>query len=318
MSLEVVDFPLKKYLVIIKKQILNKIKLGENKFNFDFVNEIYLPISFNIVVYVEQKNKKDYNGFVDLDEILNKNYKDFNVNIFLKIKELKINYAEVFSIIQHELKHVYDYYHDQNRKSMDQIVNLKSLEIKYETNDKLYRFLHLFYSATIHEMDAKCFMIYEKLRYFKTIDKSAMIKEFEKSYIYKELKSLNEFSYINFLKSVDKTILIEFTKDLIIHFYKEDFDDYTNNEVIQFYKNAEIFFKHTYKKYLDKAYKIIEEIILDNTPYNENRYITSLNYNKINKFEIQENINEIFEYLIHGKIKYIKTYSEFLLDDETF
>ena len=315
---ELIDFPVKKYLVIVRNKILNEIKSKKNIFFFDFSNEIKFPISFNIIIDFKKSTIKEYSGFVDIHELKNLKYQNININILVHDNIKALDYDEIFSIINHELKHIYDYYKDRNRNTMEEIINLDDLIVKYDTNNELKYLLHLLYSASIHEMDAKCSMIYEKLRYLKTIDKSVMIKEFEKSYIFKELKSLNEFSYINFLKQVDKTILIEFTKELIIHFYKEDFDDYTNNEVIQFYKNAEIFFKHTYKKYLDKAYKIIEEIILDNTPYNENRYITSLNYNKIDKFEIQENINEIFDYLIHGKIKYIKTYSEFLLDDEIF
>ena len=187
MEFEIVDFPLKKYLVIIRKEIKSKIKIKENKFHFNFTNERHFPISFNLIIDVEMADEDNYSGFIDLQTVIKRNYTNFNLLIILKLKEKKINYSELFSIIQYELKHVYDYYKDSNRDTMHQMVRMDLINKTYENNKILKQFLHLMYSATIHEMDAKCSMIYEKLLYLKTYDKSEILKQFHKSHIYDEL-----------------------------------------------------------------------------------------------------------------------------------
>ena len=318
MSLEKVDYPIKKYLVLIKKELYKNIKIGKNKFYFNFGNEKHFPITFNLLIDIVKNDYINYSGHVNLKEVLAKKYKNFNVNIEIELKENKINYDELLSIINHELKHVYDYYHDYNRDTMDNMLGYDKLEDKYKSNNNLSYFLHLIYSATIHEMDAKCSMIYERLRYLKSFDKSSVLNIFKKSYIYKELVLLNDFSYKKLLSSVTKDELFIFTKDLVENFYKDDFDKYykTDDDIIRFYRNSEFFFKKTFKDYLEIAYNIIDELILDNTPYNEVRLFTDRNHFRINPNEIQSHIDGIYEYLGFKPVEHthIKTFEEFLYE----
>ena len=319
MEVEIVDFPLKKYLVIIRKEIKSKIKIKENKFYFNFTNERHFPISFNLIIDVEMSDEDNYSGFIDLQTVIKRNYTNFNLIIILKLKEKKINYSELFSIIQHELKHVYDYYKDSNRDTMHQMVRMDLINKTYENNKILKQFLHLMYSATIHEMDAKCSMIYEKLRYLKTYDKSEVLKQFHKSHIYDELELLNDFSYKKFISSLTKDELLIFTKNLIENFYEDDFDIYYKdfNDVVTFYSKLELYFKQLYKKYLEKAYKIIDEIILDNTTYNEVRYTTNIYYKDTNPNKIRKIIDGIFEDCGFKREKYIyiKTLQDYIREN---
>ena len=309
---ELVDFPVKKYLVIVRNKILNEIKSKKNIFFFDFSNEIKFPISFNIIIYFKKSIIKEYSGFVDMNELKNLKYKNININVLVQDNIKALDYDEIFSIINHELKHIYDYYKDCNRNTMEEIINLDDLIVKYDTNNELKYLLHLLYSASIHEMDAKCSMIYEKLRYLKTYDKSMMINEFKKSYIYKELTSLYKFNHLDFIKNVSHEDLKEITKDIVENFIKSDF--YEDFEMDVFYGNIEKKFKQLFKTYYNKAIKIIEELILDNTPYNENRLITNLYHNVINPNTIQKCINEFFQTAYKKKIefKYIKTFQDFI------
>ena len=202
---------------------------------------------------------------------------------------------------------------------MHQMVHMNVINKTYENNKILKQFIHLMYSATIHEMDAKCSMIYEKLRYLKTYDKSEVLKQFHKSHIYEELELLNDFSCKKFISSLTKDELLIFTKDLIENFYEYDFDKYYKDftDVVTFYSKLELYFKQLYKKYLEKAYKIIDEIILDNTPYNELRYITNIYYNDTNPNKIRKIIDGIFEDCGFKREKYIyiKTFQDYIREN---
>ena len=137
---------------------------------------------------------------------------------------------ELYSVISHELKHVYDLYHDINTKSFDNYTGYFGIENKYKDDELFSNILHLCYLGTIHELEARNSMIYNKLRWLKTYDKKQLHNEFKKTYTYREILELKNFNHKKLIELCDKTELFNFTKDLIKMFYKQDIDSDFNIE----------------------------------------------------------------------------------------
>ena len=207
----------------------------------DFLNEKSLPVKFTINLnYTRSKTNYNYSGSIRRKNLKEKNFNGFF--ILVNITDNEIDYVELYSVISHELKHVYDIYHDINTKSFDNYTGYFGIENKYKDDEVFSNILHLCYLGTIHELEARNSMIYNKLRWLKTYDKKQLHNEFKKTYTYREILELKNFNHKKLIELCDKTELFNFTKDLIKTFYKQDIDDDFNIE--QFYSNLENNFKN--------------------------------------------------------------------------
>ena len=181
---DIVEFPIKKYISLIRNIINNKIEEGENKFEFNFlgIGNLTLPIRFYLIIKYNKGGRK-YSASVNEENILSNKFDGFDLNVFISDKE--IDYNQVYSMINHEMKHVYDLYYDSNKNSLNSIDGYHYLKIKYSNNKYLLDFIELSNLALKHELDARLRMIYDKLRWLKTYDKTQLVSEFKNTYIYK-------------------------------------------------------------------------------------------------------------------------------------
>lgn len=283
---EQIDFPIKKFLYIVKSKIDGEIKEGRNLFEMDFLNEKSLPVKFTLNInYTKSNTLYNYSGGVRRKNLKETNFNGFFLSV--KITDKKVDYEELYSVIGHELKHVYDIYHDINTESFDNFTNYFGLETKYKDNEIFSQIIHLCYLGTIHELEARNSMLYNKLRWLKTYDKKQILDEFKKTYTYRELLELRAFDHKKLIELCDKTELFDFTKDLINSFYKHEIDSDFN--LVKFYSNLETNFKNLAKEYLIKAFKVVDEIIIDNKPYMEKR-VNIL----FTESELQTSIDKLF------------------------
>ena len=228
-------FPLKKIGTIIKDKIDNNLKIGENSYHFNFLNEKTLPISFNLIINYNNENILNYGAFINMDDVITTNFKDFDLKV--NIIDININYNKIYSLIIHELKHVYDIYYDNNVDSMRNVTNLNYFKRKYKNNKYLIDFIEHYYLAFEHEIDARTLMVYDKLRWLKTFDTDELVKEFEKTYVYKSIKMLQNYNSDYLINNVNHYSLIDFTNE----FKKLFLGDYTkNDDVNEFYKKQQI------------------------------------------------------------------------------
>ena len=269
-------FPLKKIGTIIKDKIDNNLKIGENSYHFNFLNEKTLPISFNLIINYNNENILNYGAFINMDDVITTNFKDFDLKV--NIIDININYNKIYSLIIHELKHVYDIYYDNNVDSMRNVTNLNYFKRKYKNNKYLIDFIEHYYLAFEHEIDARTLMVYDKLRWLKTFDTDELVKEFEKTYVYKSIKMLQNYNSDYLINNVNHYSLIDFTNE----FKKLFLGDYTkNDDVNEFYKKQQIIFKNIGDKCLENCLKIIDELVKDKKPYMENKLFIMEDY--INK-----------------------------------
>ncbi len=267
---DIIEFPIKKFLSIIKDKIENGISEGENIFSFDFKNEITLPISFKLIINWTKNTNYKYSGSINKDDVINNRFKGFKLNIV--INDDPIDYNQLYSVINHELKHVYDL-HYNNTKSFNNIEGYNFLKREYIKNTWILDFLELSNLSLEHELDARTSMIYDKLRWLKTFDKSQLLDEFKKTYVYKSLLMIKSFNHLNILNNVKYDDLLKFTNEFIKIFIKSNEFINNNSELINFYRNVENKFKLSSDEYLSKCDLVIDELIKDKRPYTENKLL---------------------------------------------
>ena len=98
--------------------------------------------------------------------------------------------------------------------------------------------------------------------------------------IYKSLIRLGNFDSNIFISNFDLNNLVDITNDFI-KIYGGDYLIKNITDLNKFYKNWELIFKKSSKEYLEKSELVIDELIKDSRPYNENTLTTKhLNFNR--------------------------------------
>lgn len=284
---KIYEFSLKKHMNVIKQKIENNVVEGLNsfEFDFDFSNNKDMKefdpfgVIFDIIIEYKKHNTiKNYYGSINEENVKKNNFRGFDINI--KISDTDIDYYQLFSVIVHELKHIYDLYHHHHLKSFDRVLHTNGLINYYNSNKWIHNFMQLNYLALKHETEARIRMLYDKLYYLRTFDKSMIEVEYKKTYVYNSAKMLIDFNHQNIIDSVDFNILVIFTNLFIKNVLKKDFKIISKYELIDFYKNAEEEFKKIGNSILNDCDKIIDKFIRDNKPYSESHYLTiDFNYN---------------------------------------
>ena len=284
-----IEFHLKKYMSLIRQDIINNIKIGENKFQINFEGESKINIYINFTDII---SKQKYHGETDIIKALKNNLDFFDVRIM--INDSNIDYNQLCSVIQHELKHIYDMLFANSNTSFLKIKNLNKLKEKFKNVDKFYYFIHLVYECLTHELDARNAMIYDRFRWLKNYDKSEIEKEFKNTYMYKSLINLNNFDYNKFIEQFNINDLINITNEFINEYGEYEGIVKNIDDVKKFYEYWENIFKKESKKYIKKAEEVICELIEDNRPYMESKLTT-----KHLEFPIIDEYEKLFNYHIN-------------------
>jgi len=262
-----IEFPLKKYLYLIKTDYIDKVKIGEQDFTFDFQNKIGLdPVKVNLSIVWNKNDKNEYKGYTDIKYALMNQLESFKIKII--IEDLSIDDNKLLSVIQHELKHIYDILDDElEGNTFLKDIPIGVLKTRYRKKKDFLWFIQLVYLSLKHELDARNTMIYDRFRWLKNYDNMEIEKEFKNTYIYKSLIYLSEFDAKKFMNEFNMNELVDLTNDFIQEY--GDFDKVNIDTILNFYIYWENYFKECSKIYLEKAYKVIEEIIQDTKPYME-------------------------------------------------
>ena len=304
---KIYEFALKKHMNVIKHKIENNVVEGLNsfEFDFDFSNNKDMKefdpfgVIFDIIIDFENNNKKKYYAYIQEDIIKKNNFRNFDIKI--EIIDFKIDYYQLFSIITHELKHVYDLYHNNNLDSFDKVLHTNGLINFYKKNYWIHDFMQLNYLALDHEVDARIRMLYDKLYYLRTFDKSMIQDEFKKNYLYKSAMMLINFDPNNILTKVEFNELLKFTNIFIENILKKKYVIKTLDELKNFYKEIKINFENIGNKFLLNTNDIIDKFIRDNKPYSENHYLTigyDYNNDEFNNDEyVFTELLEIYNYI---------------------
>lgn len=258
---EYVPFELKKYTSLIEDMIPS----GNTSFNIfvDFTNE--LGISFNLIVNFEKSNNINYHSEVNLFEAIKKQYKNFD--IFINVKDKEINISELMANIHHELKHILDSIAEDGERFLNDFLSIPTINYFKDNNSIIRDFDILMYLYVEHEISARNSMLWNKFKRLGIYDKEILMDRFKKSYIYDALMKLKDFNALKFINSRNKQELLKLTNEFLTGLNKPiiKFSDLYN-----YYKKWQDLFKERADKYLTEVPEIIDELIKDIKPYMEN------------------------------------------------
>jgi hypothetical protein len=197
----------------------------------------------------------NYYSNINIFELLNPQESEKLVNIPINIRDSNINIDKLISVIAHEIRHIYDVYLVNDESDMESFI--KSLYL-YKLRKKVFSeefgdFLDLVYLSLEHELIARNTMIYENFINCNG-SKEEIISIFKTSFIYKSLMMLKNFNHKDILKG-DRKELLENTMIFLEYFKDFNFDDIEN-----YYKKWENYFKKKSDEYIKEAYYVLETI----------------------------------------------------------
>ena len=276
-------------LKILTKDIRDILKTDVEN-NKSFIKYIDLHnFKFNLQVIFNIGDNKTYFSDVNVYDVI---YNDV-VNLKINIIDNVIHMNDLMSVINHELRHVYDILNvndDYNMKSFLDLLNFISFKNDNNIDPKFKYFNWLIYISFEHELIARNCMIYDK---FIGVNKSTIYDLFKKSKIYEELMNLENFNSMKFIIGFNLQELIDLTNkfnDKMKNNYKVDKDN-----IFNYYKKWEEFFKQKSKEYLQEAYKMIDIVIQNEInenqifkPYDKYPSYKEVKYNTV--FKIYQHI----------------------------
>lgn len=247
------------------KIILKKVRVDVGNPTNSFIKILDLEkyglvkdVKIRLNVNFEKSDIVDYYSNINIFELLDFKKVKKLIDVPINIRDLSINIDKLISVISHEIRHVYDVYiinDDVDMKSFIKSLHLHRLRKDRIFNDEFENFLNLIYLSLEHELVARNTMIYENFINCNC-DKEKLYNLFEKTYIYESLTMLKNFSSNNILNT-DKNKLLENTNTFI-----EFFEEKTINieDLDNYYKKWEEYFKTKFEKYLKEAYKVLDDI----------------------------------------------------------
>ena len=283
---EQIEFPLKKYLSIIRDKTFNKLSLGNQLIEIDFKNNEYSDSTLvRIDIEWISSDHKPYHGETDILSALQSEFKKFDISI--EITDNVIDWNKLYSTIQHELKHIYDILYDEtDENTFLKVGPINKLKLKYKNINDFYNFINLVYESLKHELEARNVMIYDRFRWLNIYDKSLIEGEFKNTYIYRSLIRLSNFDSQKFINRFETDYLIDITNDFIEIYGDHDKVIKDKADLYDFYNYWEVYFKEKSREYLSKSEKVIDEIVKDNRPYMEGKLTTEhLNFDKIDLYK---------------------------------
>lgn len=242
----------------------------------DFKNQIFNfdETDFKVSLTISYYNKKlsDIYGistfgiYSPLNGLSNSTIKIFlNFNDYDE-KDLK-------RVILHELLHIYEIYQRCEsgiKKDLNWFVNNELLKIrnKYSHDKFLSDLIFIMYLSYNHEINARVSEVYSILIDLRTDDKNVLLNELYKTNAWKRLLDIKNFKISDY--DINYDICFNFFKEFntkIQPKLKQEFNIFkipeTNKDIDIILKNYMIFFRKQSKKFENKLYKIIQEIIFD-------------------------------------------------------
>lgn len=276
-------------------EIFNKVRklIGVRNESFNFklnLSDInFIDLILNIEVdYQEILDNKNYQD-KDIIYYSNINIGDLvdnkeNIKLPIIIRDVRLNNDKLYSVISHELRHIYDFFVINDESDFTSFVNSLNYSIlKKEIKSNFKYFLEIVYLSLEHELIARNTMIYENFINCKC-SKTKLIEEYKKTYTFKSLKIMKNFQYEIYL---DKKYL----KDINSFINKFGGEKCKNLKDIElFFKGWKNYFKDKSEEYLDEAYNVLDKI-----------------YNVIKESNINnDKIRNVKDILLEIQNKYIK------------
>lgn len=227
-------------------------------------------LKINLSIDYTNSNDKIYFSDVDIYKLIYDN-EIININVIIKDTEIKLN--DLMSVINHELRHVYDVFMINDDFDMKSFTDILSLQrFKKNVNNKKYKyFTDLIYLSFEHEFIARNCMLYDKFVY-DGHNKEKLFDLFKTTYTYEALTHLQNFNADSFINSFDVVELKQITRELV----KEMKYDFTN--INYFYKNWEKYFKDKSKEYLKHAHDMLDYILNQTIKENYKSYVVYPSY----------------------------------------
>jgi hypothetical protein len=276
-------------------EIFKKIRknIGHRDVSFNYLLDLNKIEFIDIILDIE----------VDFTEILNgKSYQDkdivyySNINIGdlidekspiklpIIIKDVNLNNDKLYSVISHEIRHIYDFFTINDESDFMSFVNSLNYSLlkKGELDNDYKSFLDLVYLSLEHELIARNTMIYENFINCKC-SKEELFSEFEKTYMFNSLKILGNFNYQNLIN-------IKYIDNINLFIDKFGGNRCENQEDITlFFEGWNNYFKEKSKDYLKEANNVLDKI-----------------YNVIKESNSVSKIRNVKEILLDIQNKYIK------------
>lgn len=198
-----------------------------------------------------------YYSNIDIYDLFDKD--NSTIYIPIKIRDIWINQDKMFSVISHEIRHIYDIYNVDAINYdiiMDSFLNThKYIALKNNETSKDFKyFLYIVYLTLEHELIARTTMIYEMFINCNC-SKEELYRMFEESFIYDSFNVIDGFNYDNLINSNN---IINKINDFINLF--GGIACGSNNDVIQFFQNWDKFFKEKSEQYKKEGYHVLDDL----------------------------------------------------------
>lgn len=245
-------------------------------------------LKINLSIEYTKNQKSMYFSDVDIYKLI---YENEIIDINVIVEDTEINLNSLMSVINHELRHVYDVFMINDNFDMKPFTDLLLLNrFKKNIDNKKYKyFTDLMYLSFEHEFIARNCMLYDKFVY-DGYDKEKLYELFKSTYTYEALIQLQNFNADNFINSFDKNELEQVTKELV----KEMNYNFTNAN--DFYKNWEKYFKDKSEKYLKHAHEMLDLILNQSVKENYKSYVVYPSYRERQINSPQDLLKHIFQY----------------------
>ena len=271
---------------IIRNDIVSN---GDNSFEKEYNID---GLDFYIRVAYINGDKQPYYSNINIYDVISG---VSPVVILVNVTDTTIDFNYLMSIISHELRHIYDIYTISGDVEIEDFK--KSVVItKYKKDRLKMDFINLVYLSLEHELIARHNMLYELFRVVNITDKDKLYDLFKKSYTYKALNDLNNFNYIEFLKSEG---IVEFTIE-----FSRDINDTFDGNVDRYYKKWNDFFKGKSSEFLSYVDDVLDDVISDvNNNKTYERICGYSSYNEdINNNVCVELLNSLIKYKEKNKL----------------
>lgn len=283
------------YVKYIMVEIRDQIKNFNQKqyyldFNENYGITFYINIDLNII-----KNIPVYNSNISVKEILDKEFNNFSIDIYIEDENIKPN--KFFSLIAHEISHVYqlisadDTYFDSFNK-MKNIENFKKSVLQYKKD-----FLDYIYMNFQHELDARVNQTYEanlynnKFSTFEEVWNNCMNTDD----VYKDIVWLGYFNYNKELVKYNQYNILELTNQFNLLYGIENI---TIEKIKNYYDNWSIIFKQNSIEYITHLKDAIYQAFNNIKRYENNIdycYYSPALLEEINKYDPDIEILKLVE-----------------------
>lgn len=278
------------------KNVYNKVQkdIGEHQESFsktlnladyDFCNMIV-----NVTVTFKRSNKIKYYSNVNIYDVIFEPEKTIQIPVI--IEDVEIDNNKMWSLIAHELRHIYDVItiNDEDEADMRDFIKSQHIE-KLRENENFLNFTNLVYLSLEHELIARNTMLYEQFK-FCDCSKNELYELFKKTFIYEALQNLKNFNHLNIIKNTSLQEQLKYTNSFISYIGGEPVKN--SDDVKTFYLKWENFFIEKSNEYLSEAYEILDEIA--NKKINESFYYEKYaSYNEIGFFTVKKLLKNIYE-----------------------